>query len=139
VGLENTLYKLWTRVFTYTLIHYAEEEGVLSLNQWGFRPNRGTMQPLELLVGALEDAALFGQDLYPLMVDFSAAFDTIDHDKMLMIMYDLGFATDAIEVVRDLYAGARTRFKTPGGLTSELPVDRGTIQGDGLSPLLFAL
>lgn len=56
-----------------------------------------------------------------------------------MIMYDLGFPADALEAVRGLYTGAVTTFSTPLGDTEALAVDRGTIQGDGLSPLLFAI
>ena len=67
------------------------------------------------------------------------AFDTIDHDKLLMIMYDLGFPADAIEVVKDLYTGACTSFQTPHGPTKTMTIDRGTIQGDSLSPFLFVV
>jgi hypothetical protein len=67
------------------------------------------------------------------------AFDTISHDKLLCILYDLGFPTDTIEVVKDLYMGAQTRFHTPHGPTAPIPIDRGTIQGDSLSPFLFIL
>ncbi|MGQ3168990.1 MAG: reverse transcriptase domain-containing protein, partial [Hydrogenophaga sp.] len=41
--------------------------------------------------------------------------------------------------MKDLYTGATTRFKTPYGHTDPVPVDRGTIQGDSLSPFLFLL
>lgn len=67
------------------------------------------------------------------------AFDTISHDKLLCILYDLGFPTDAIEVVKDLYKEAHTSIKTPYGSTPPIPIDRGTIQGDSLSPFLFVL
>jgi hypothetical protein len=67
------------------------------------------------------------------------AFDTISHDKLLCVLYDLGLPTDAIEVVKDLYMGAQTRIQTPYGLTAPIPIDRGTIQGDSLSPFLFIL
>jgi hypothetical protein len=36
---------------------------------------------------------------------------------MLQIMYDLGFPTDAIEVVKDLYVGVTTQYQTPYGPT----------------------
>jgi len=45
---------------------------------------------------ALEDAKLFCKDIYALIVDFTLAFNTTDHDRILWIMYDLGFPTDAI-------------------------------------------
>ena len=54
-------------------------------------------------------------------------------------MYDMGFPTDAIDVVKDLYTGATTQVKWGTGFTSPIPVDRGSLQGDSLSPFLFLL
>jgi hypothetical protein len=56
-----------------------------------------------------------------------------------MILYDLGFPTDAIEVVKDLYTGATTTVHTPHGPIDPLEFNRGTIQGDSLSPFLFVV
>ena len=88
-------------------------------------------------MNVLSDAKLSEQNLYMLYIDFSSAFNTIDHDKLLQIMHDLGFPTDAINVVADLYTNATTRIKLPTGLTEPININRGTIQGDTLSPLLF--
>jgi hypothetical protein len=59
---------------------------------------------------------------------------------MLWIMYDLGFPTDAIEAVKHLYTQASTQIRLPSsGSMDPNPVERGTIQGDTLSPFLFLL
>jgi hypothetical protein len=50
-------------------------------------------------------------------------------------MWDLGFPTDAIDVVCDLYTHATTKVKWGPDYTDAIPVDRG-IQGDS-SPFLF--
>ncbi|KAJ9509771.1 hypothetical protein QJQ45_011629 [Haematococcus lacustris] len=92
-----------------------------------------------MLVMALEDAKLAKADIYALLVDFTSAFNTTCQDKLLWIMHDLGFPTDATDAVKDLYTGATTRFKTPYGHTDPIPVNRGTIQGDSLSPFLFLI
>ncbi|KAJ9527712.1 hypothetical protein QJQ45_000306 [Haematococcus lacustris] len=139
VGLANTIYKLWTSLITKTLYEYAEANGMLSKCQAGFRSHRDTTQQLQMLVMALEDAKLAKADIYALMVDFTSAFNTTCQDKLLWIMHDLGFPTDATDAVKDLYTGATTRFKTPYGPTDPVPVDRGTIQGDSLSPFLFLI
>ncbi|KAJ9506815.1 hypothetical protein QJQ45_030420 [Haematococcus lacustris] len=139
VGLANTVYKLWTSLITKTLSEYAEANGMLSKNQAGFRSHRNTTQQLQMLVMALEDAKLAKADIYALLVDFTSAFNTTCQDKLLWIMHDLGFPTDATDAVKDLYTGATTRFRTPYGPTDPVPVDRGTIQGDSLSPFLFLI
>ncbi|KAJ9528899.1 hypothetical protein QJQ45_000456 [Haematococcus lacustris] len=137
--LANTIYKLWTSLITKTLYEYAEANGMLSNCQAGFRSHRDTTQQLQMLVMALEDAKLAKTDIYALLVDFTSAFNTTCQDKLLWIMHDLGFPTDATDAVKDLYTGATTRFKTPYGHTDPVPVDRGTIQGDSLSPFLFLI
>jgi len=87
----------------------------------------------------LEDAKLFKQDVYALIVDFTSAFNTTDHDRMLWIMYDMGFPTDAVDIVKNLYEEATTQVRIPsGGHTDQIPVERGTIQGDTLSPFLLS-
>eukprot|EP00983_Pelagomonas_calceolata_P012950 413977-Pelagomonas_calceolata.AAC.1 len=89
---------------------------------------------------ALEDAKMFNQDTYALIVDFTSAFNTTDHDKLLIIMFDLKFLTDAIDIVKNLYQQASTRVRLPPGTyTPEIPVERGTIQGDTFSPFLFLI
>ena len=139
IRLENTLYKLWTRIIAYTFVDFTERNNLLSHTQAGFRPKRSTTDRLELLTLLLEDALLTKTDLYLLLIDFTEAFDTIDHDNLLQILYDLGFPTDATEVIKDLYTGATTAVHTQFGLTNPLSFDRGTIQGDSLSPFLFIL
>jgi len=59
---------------------------------------------------------------------------------MLWIIYDMGFPTDAIDVVKNLYQQATTQVRLPtGGHTDQISVERGTIQGDTLSPFLLLM
>ena len=137
IGLANALYKLWTKTVTQALSEYAEEHSILSSMQAGFRKQKATIDQLQQLVHVLEDARLHKQDAYCLVVDLKAAFNSTDQDKLLYIMHSLGFGTDAIEVVRGLYTGATTRIRLPACRTDPVSVDRGTVQGDSLSPFLF--
>lgn len=87
----------------------------------------------------LTDTMLLGQNVYYLYVDFSSAFNAIDHDRLLVVMHDLGFPADCIEVIKDLYDGTETQFVLPAGLSLKVEINRGTLQGDSLSPLLFLI
>jgi exonuclease III/ribonuclease HI len=137
ITMANTMYKLYTAMVDATLRDYAERHAVFSSSQAGFRQLRCTEHQLQLVVTALEDACMYKRDIFALLVDLTDAFNTIDQDKLLQIMYALGYPTDGIDVVKDLYTGATTRFSVNGTLTAPISVDRGTLQGDSLSPLLF--
>ena len=72
-------------------------------------------------------------------IDFSNAFDTLDHDKLLQLMWDQGFPSHAVEVVRGLHTGACTTIRTSFGESDSIDIERGSLQGYGLSPFLFLL
>ena len=140
IGLNNTLYKMWTRFLTNILSDFAENYGLLSTCQEGFRPQRNTIRQLQRMIFAIEDAFHFKQDLYAMYIDFTSAFNTIDHAKLRQIMLDLGFPLDAVDVVSDLYVHASSVVQLGHhGSTRAIPVGRGSIQGDILSPFIFLI
>jgi uncharacterized protein YaaW (UPF0174 family) len=51
--------------------------------------------------------------IHALIVEFTSAFNTTYHNKLLWIMYDLKFPTDAIDVVKYLYMEACTKIGLP--------------------------
>jgi hypothetical protein len=96
-----------------------------------------TTHQIESMIMAMEDAQQGNKNIYLMQVDFTEAFDTINHTKLVKIMRDLGYPEDAIRVVNNMYTGATTSVQTPYGPTCTIPVCRGTLQGDSLSPYLF--
>ena len=142
IGLINSITKLWTRFITEVLSAYAEDNHILSQCQEGFRLHHNTSRHLQRLVHTLEDARSSHRNIYGLYIDLTSAFNTISHSHLFRIMHDLGFPTDAIDSVRDLYTDNHTRIilnRTTNLQTAPIPIGRGTIQGDTLSPLLFLI
>lgn len=135
IALANTLYKLWTIVVHASMSKYAEYYDILSSQQEGFRKQRNTIRQLQNMMNMLSDAKISNQDIM-LYIDFSSAFNTIDHDKLLCIMHDLGFTQDAIQVIANLYTDATTKVRLPYTETEPVSIYRGSIQGDTLSPFL---
>ena len=72
----------------------------------------------------MSNAQISQQDLYLLYVEFSSAFNTIDHDKLLCIMHDLGFREDANEVIAELYTNAITNIKLYFAETGPIKIER---------------
>ena len=139
IGLASAVYKLWTANVTLVSAGYAEGTQIFSTTQEGFRAFRNTQRQLSNLVNVINDAALTQQDLFIMYVDFTSAFNMVDHDRLLCIMYDLGFTIDIIDTVKDLYTDAVTQVTHKGRIGEPIPITRGTIQGDVLSPFLFLI
>jgi Reverse transcriptase (RNA-dependent DNA polymerase) len=99
--------------------------------------HRNTNQALRYLKRLLEDAEWTSRDLYMLAVDFRSAFNSVDQDCLYATMETMGIPADACQAVKGIYRDARTVITFPGGQTNSITVNRGTIQGDTLSPLLF--
>ena len=139
IGLANSLCKLWTKMLAWATSDYSEARGILNNGQAGFRPGYYTHLHTQQLTYALEDAKIHKKDIHMLQVDFTNAFNRVHHDKLFRIMHNLGYPPSLITHVRQLYSSSATRFRTPHGDTTHRPVRRGTIQGDSLSPILFAI
>ena len=140
IALANTIYKLFTSTLTSILSPYGEKHQILHDSQEGFRAERSTSRQLQLLIAALEDAQLTNQDIYLLYIDFKNAFGSIDHARLLAIMKDLGYPQDAVALVGNIYSHSNTIFTGEHfGQTCKIPIQRGTIQGDTLSPYLFII
>ena len=64
IGLLNSTYKLWTKLTTRVLYDYAMQHLILSTSQKGFCKFANTMEQVQLLIMAFEDAWLTGQNIF---------------------------------------------------------------------------
>lgn len=139
IALLSTVYKLWTKIAAKLVYSYAESNGILSEAQEGFRKFKNCKRQLQYMKLAFEDARLHRQDLYMCLLDLKKAFDSVDHARLFAIMRALGFPEDAVRVVESLHVDAFTTLQTNFGTSHLIPIRRGTIQGDSMSPLLFII
>jgi hypothetical protein len=140
IALANIIYKLCTSTLTSILSAYGERHQILHDSQEGFRAERSTSRQIQILIAALEDARLTTQDIYILYIDFKNVFGSIDHARLLTLMKDLGYLNDCINLIGNIYSQSSTIFTGEHfGKTLPIPIQRGTIQGDTLSPYLFII
>jgi hypothetical protein len=140
IALANTIYKFFTSTITAQLSNYGKKYQILQNSQEGFRQERCTSRQLQTLIATLEDSRLTQQDIYLLYIDFKNAFGSINHARLLAIMADFGYPQDAINLIGNIYSNSSTRFfGTHFGQIKPVHIQRGTIQGDTLSPYLFII
>ena len=73
-------------------------------------------------------------------LDLSAAFDTIDHEKLLLIMSEeLGITDTALQWFRSFLTGRTQQVRINGEYSESLEVLFGTPQGSVLGPEIFSI
>jgi len=112
----------------------------LSASQAGFRRGRSTSDIIWAYRWLAGKATRYQKVLFILGLDMSRAFDTINRAKLMRILReDVKLDEDALRLIQSLLADTNLKVKLGQFLSSAFQTTIGTPQGDGLSPILFAI
>ncbi|KAK3236172.1 hypothetical protein CYMTET_53672 [Cymbomonas tetramitiformis] len=144
IALLDCLFELYTAVLTKMLADFCEINGMLSQAQEGSREKHNTMRQLTRITNAIEDANLSKQELHATYIDFENAYGSVDHEKLIATLRHLGVPTQLTEAIKDILGeeegnSIQMRAKVGEQVSEEVPIRRGILQGDSMSPLLFIL
>ena len=103
--------------------------------QAGFRKGRGTRYQIANIHWIINKARALQKNIHFCFIDFSKAFDCVDHNKLWKILQDIGIP----DLLRNLYAGQEATVRTGHGTTDWFQIGKGICQGCILSPCLFNL
>ena len=73
--------------------------------QAGFRKGRGTRDQIANTRWIIEKAREFQKNIYFCFIDYTKAFDCVDHSKLWKILKEIGIQEHLICLLRNLYAG----------------------------------
>ena len=73
------------------------------------------------------------------MIDYSKAFDCVDHNKLWKILKEMGIPDHLNRLLRNLYAGQDATFGTKHGKTDWCQIGKEVCQGGILSLCFFNL
>ena len=83
------------------------------------------------------DMTEFQKNIYFCFIDYTKAFDCVDHKKLWKILKEMGIPDHLICLWRNLYAGQEATVRTGHGTTDWFKIGKGIRQGCILSPCLF--
>lgn len=140
IALVNCICKLFTQIIHNRLQNWCEFNNVLHDNQMGFRKNRSTIANIFCLTLASHlYLRLKKYKLFATFIDFRRAFDSINHIILWEKLYKSGISSKLIRVLQNLYNNAELQVKINDVRSNAIKITEGVLQGEILSPLLFAL
>ena len=83
--------------------------------QAGFRKGRGTRDQIANICWIIEKARGFKKNIYFCFIDYTKAFDCVDHNKLWKILKEMGIADHCTCLLRNLYAGREATVRTGHG------------------------
>ena len=107
--------------------------------QAGFRKGSRTRDQIANICWIMENARQFQKNIYFCFIDYTKAFDHVDHNKLWKILKEMGIPEHPTCLLRNLYAGQEATVRTGHGTTDWFQIGKGGRQGCILSPCLFNL
>ena len=89
--------------------------------------------------GSSKKAREFQKNIYFCFIDYTKAFDCVDHNKLWKILKEMGIPDHLTCLLRNLYAGQEATVRNGRGTTDWFQIGQGVRQGCILSPCLFNL
>ena len=137
IALISHASKVMLKILQARLQQYVNRE--LPDVQAGFTKGRGTRDQIANVCWIMEKARDFQKNIYFCFIDYTKAFDCVDHNKLWKILKDMGIPDHLICLLRNLYAGQEATVRTGHGTIDWFQIGKGVQQGCILSPCLFNL
>ena len=85
--------------------------------QAGFRKGRGPRNEIANISWIIEKAREFQKNIYFCFIDYTKAFDCMNHNKLWKIPKEMGIPDNLTCLLRNLYAGQEATVRTGHGTT----------------------
>ena len=131
--------KIFEKLMYDRVLEFINENNILHKLQFGFRKDHSTSIALMILVDKISKAMHEGEYVLGVFIDFSKAFDTVNHDILLRKLYAYGIRGVALDWFASYLSNRYQYVRYFDTESSKQKISCGVPQGSILGPLLFLL
>ena len=140
ISILPTLSKIFEKLIHVRIYQFLDENQVLYSYQFGFRKAHSTVHAVQTVIHSVIKALDASYQCMGIFIDFSKAFDTIQHNILLEKLYHYGVRGIAHELISS-YLSNRKQFVYHDSecYSTVEDINVGVPQGSVLGPLFFIL
>lgn len=139
ISQTSVFCKLMERVIATDIADYLSHNNLLSSQQHGFLAKRSTLTNLLETTNDWSIAIDNKKLQTAIYVDFSRAFDSVSHEKLIKKLSSYGIRGELLSIIKDFLIDRSQRTRVGNELSNKHWLTSGVVQGSCLGPLLFLL
>ena len=139
IALTNHLTKIFESVLRKIIVKHMEENDLMNRTQHGFRKGHSTVTQILTHYDSILTMLEEGNAVDSVYLDFSKAFDKVDHQILLKKVESLGITGKLLEWIKTFLTNRQQQVRVENTLSSREWVKSGVPQGSVLGPLLFLI
>ena len=139
ISLTSIACKLLEHIIHSNIMDHLDAHNILNSAQHGFRQRRSCETQLITTLDDFSKCLDKKQQIDGILLDFSKAFDKVDHQKLLHKLHNFGIQNSLLKWMESFLLGRQQTVIVDGAESPPKPVLSGVPQGTVLGPLLFLI
>lgn len=131
--------KILERIIDKQVGNFVRENSILPCTQSGFRGNHSTNTALLKVSDDIFRATDKGQNTCLMLLDYSKAFDTLDHNLLFIKLKYFGVGANALDFLKSYFSNRSQRVYFNNSYSPYVTVARGVAQGSIIGPMMFSI